>query len=102
MNVLFEYALSTRNSEYFTGSYQPAGKVLHPEGEQRSERYSWAVLTSATLVALSMNVTLFSPGPVLNSIRQGLHTSFAEIAHIFTFHAIIPAVFSLFGDVLAD
>ena len=102
MNVLFEYALSTRNSGYFTGSYQPAGKVMHPMGEQRSGRYSWAVLTSATLVALSMNLTLFSPGPVLNSIRQGLHTSFAEIGLIFTLPAVITSVFSLIGGVLAD
>ncbi|MBI3023274.1 MAG: MFS transporter [Thaumarchaeota archaeon] len=65
-------------------------------------KYSWAVLTSALLVALSMNLTLFSPGPVLNSIRQELHTSFAEIGLIFTVPAIILSLLTVIGGVLAD
>ncbi len=71
-------------------------------GEQHPGRYCWAVLASATLIALSMNLTLFSPGPVLNSIRQGLHTSFAEIGLIFTLPAVVVAALSIIGGVLAD
>lgn len=70
--------------------------------ERRHGKYSWAVLTSALLIALSMNLTLFSPGPVLNSIRQELHTSFAEIGLIFTVPAIILSLLTVIGGVLAD
>ncbi len=49
-----------------------------------------------------MNLTLFSPGPVLNSIRQELHTSFAEIGLIFTVPAIILSLLTVVGGVLAD
>ena len=51
---------------------------------------------------MSMNLTLFSPGPVLNSIREGLHASFAEIGLIFTLPAIIISGLSVVGGVLAD
>jgi len=102
MNVLVEYALSSLKQWVFYWKLPTRRTVTHPVREQRSVRYSWAVLTSATLVALSMNLTLFSPGPVLNSVRQGLHTSFAEIGLIFTLPAVITSVFSLIGGVLAD
>ncbi len=70
--------------------------------ELSSGTYSWLVLISALLIALSLNLTLFSPGPVLNSIRESLHTSFAQIGLIFTVPVIIVAVLSVIGGVLAD